>query len=128
MALGMTSGVAAAWLSACWIDDLPIGWGQSLWLDGRQVAIFRFPDGTVHATSPVCPSTGAPVMVAGIMGTRLTSEGLVHTLTGAGRKEGYRLDTGDCLASNRPRLPVYPVRVEEGRVLVGAAALQLPQA
>ena len=122
MALVMTSGVAADWLPACWIDDLSIGWGQSLWLEGRQVALFRFPDGTVHATSHACPSTGAPVMAAGIMGTRLTSEGLVHTVVGAGRKEVYRLDSGDCLTPGRPRLAIHPVRVQDGRVLVGPAA------
>lgn len=122
MTRAMTSGVAADWLPACWIDDLSIGWGHSLWLDGRQVALFRFPDGTVHATSHACPISGAPVMAAGIMGTRLTSEGLVHTVSGAGRKEVYRLDTGDCLAPGRPRLPVHPVRVQDGRVLVGPAA------
>ena len=123
MALVMTSGVAAEWLPACWIDDLSIGWGQGLWLDGRQVALFRYPDGTVHATSHACPSTGAPVMAAGIMGTRLMPEGLVHTVAGAGRKDVYRLDTGDCLTVGRPRLPIHPVRVQDGRVLIGAAAL-----
>ncbi|MGJ9403938.1 nitrite reductase small subunit NirD [Arthrobacter sp. KK5.5] len=107
------------WHDVCWFDDLETGWGEAAWIDGRQVALFRFADGSVHAADQRCPATGSQVMARGIMGGRSTDAGLVHTIASPLHKETYRLDTGECLTSPGLSLPVHRVRVEDGRLWVG---------
>ncbi|GAA3704804.1 nitrite reductase small subunit NirD [Zhihengliuella alba] len=114
----------AEWLDACRVEDLAPGWGEAAWLNGRQVALFRFPDGSVHATDQRCPATGARVMSRGIVGGRIVEGRPVRTVASPLHKEVYRLDTGECLNADGgeggsvPRLEIFPVRLEAGRVRV----------
>ncbi|WP_309082378.1 nitrite reductase (NAD(P)H) small subunit [Zhihengliuella sp.] len=111
-------------LDACRIEDLAPGWGEAAWLNGRQVALFRFPDGTVHAADQRCPATGAPVMSRGITGSRTIDGRQVRTIASPLHKEVYRLDTGECLTADGghagapPRLAIFPARLEGDRVRV----------
>ena len=45
---------------ACHIDDVPVGEGRALTLDGRRVAIFRSAGGW-YALDAVCPHRGGPL-------------------------------------------------------------------
>lgn len=107
------------WVEACWLDDLRPGWGEAAWIDGQQIALLRFADESLFAVTQKCPGTGANVMARGIMGSRNIDGELVHTIASPLHKEVYRLDTGECLNADDVDLLVYPVHVDEGRVLVG---------
>lgn len=115
------TGAGAEWLPVCWDDALETGIGHAASVGGRPVALFRFADGSVHATAHACPATGEPVMAEGIMGTRSTGDGLVATLASPSGREVYRLDTGACLGPRDLALEIYPVRVQGGRVMVRMA-------
>ncbi|MEE1621555.1 nitrite reductase small subunit NirD [Zafaria sp. Z1313] len=110
---------SATWRPACRFDDLEPGWGEAAWIDGTQVALYRFADGIVHAAGQRCPATGAQVMARGIMGSRMIDGTLVKTIASPLHKQVYRLDDGTCLGEPGLALPVYPVHVDdEGRVFV----------
>jgi nitrite reductase (NADH) small subunit len=45
---------------ACVVDDIPLGEGRALTLDGRRIAIFRSAAGW-YALDAVCPHRGGPL-------------------------------------------------------------------
>jgi nitrite reductase (NADH) small subunit len=45
---------------ACEIDDVPLGEGRAVTLDGRRIALFRTPDAW-YALDAVCPHRGGPL-------------------------------------------------------------------
>jgi nitrite reductase (NADH) small subunit len=50
----------AADLYACRVDDIPLGEGRSITLDGRRIAIFRSAAGW-YALDAACPHMGGPL-------------------------------------------------------------------
>ena len=106
------------WHDVCALEDLEVQWGEAARVAGRQVALFRVDAATVLAADHRDPHTGACVMARGILGSR----GPAVTVASPLHKEVYDLGTGLCLNGDGPALPVHPVHVVEGRVLVGLAA------
>lgn len=45
---------------ACGVDDIPLGEGRSITIDGRRIAIFRAAGGW-YAIDAVCPHRGGPL-------------------------------------------------------------------
>jgi nitrite reductase (NADH) small subunit len=70
--------------------------------------------GAVYAVGHRDPTSGAPVMARGIIGTR----GDRPTIASPLHKEVYDLGTGECLSAGAPSLPSYPVRIAQGWVEV----------
>jgi nitrite reductase (NADH) small subunit len=54
------STVAPTSLYACGVDDIPLGEGRNISLDGRRIAIFRSAAGW-FALDAVCPHRGGPL-------------------------------------------------------------------
>ena len=46
---------------ACRTQDIPLGEGRAVTLDGRRIAIFRTPDEGWFALDAVCPHRGGPL-------------------------------------------------------------------
>jgi nitrite reductase (NADH) small subunit len=103
------------WLDVCALDDLEPLWGEAARVAGRQIALFRVDATTVLAADHRDPRTGACVMARGILGSR----GGAVTVAAPLHKEVYDLATGECLSGTGPSLPVHPVAVRDGRVVVG---------
>ncbi|MCG2620492.1 nitrite reductase small subunit NirD [Arthrobacter sp. I2-34] len=106
------------WHRVCQVDDLEPCWGEAALVAGRQLALFRISDSEVYAVDQRDPATGAYVMARGIVG----SSGPRATIASPLHKEVYLLETGECLAGPEHYLPAYPVRIEDGAVVVGLAA------
>ncbi|WP_312918631.1 nitrite reductase small subunit NirD [Kocuria sp.] len=77
-------------------------------------AVFRTNDDLVFATDHRDPRSRALVMARGIVGRT----GQYHTVASPLYKETYDLATGRCVSGAEYTLPVHPVRVQDGRVLV----------
>lgn len=113
-------------VDVCALDRLTPDLGVAALLAGLQVAIFRLPDGSVHAVSNVCPFSGAAVLSRGITGSR----GEIPTIASPVYKQVFSLTDGRCLDAvgmeprpgRGPDLPVYPVRVNDGRVAIELSA------
>jgi len=84
--------------------------------DGVQVAVFRTHDGTLHALSNVDPFSGAAVLSRGIVGDRGGTPVVVSPIY----KQAFDLRTGRCLDDDAVSVAVFPARVVDGMVLVGA--------
>ena len=101
----------------CRLDDLQPERGVAALLpDGSQVAVFRTHDGAVHALSNVDPFSGAAVLSRGIVGDR----GGIPVVVSPIYKQAFDLRTGRCLDDDAVSVAVFPARVVDGMVLVGA--------
>lgn len=54
------STTATTGLYACRVDDVPLGEGRAITLDGRRIAIFRAGEGW-YAIDALCPHRGGPL-------------------------------------------------------------------
>ena len=99
----------------CAVDALLPERGVAALLGDVQIALFRTHDGEVFATGNQDPFSGANVMSRGIVGSR----GDVPTVASPMFKQVFDLRTGVCLDDPSVSLPVYPVEIVDGQVLVG---------
>ncbi|MGW7683422.1 nitrite reductase small subunit NirD [Kribbella sp. NPDC054772] len=99
----------------CRYDVLLPERGVAALLGDGQIALFRTHDGQVFAIGNTDPFSGANVMSRGIVGSR----GDVPTVASPMFKQVFDLRTGVCLDDAEVSLPVYPVRIVDGQVVVG---------
>lgn len=107
------STVTPASVYACSVDDIPLGEGRAITLDGRRIAIFRAGGGW-YAIDAVCPHRGGP-LADGIVCDRAVICPLHDRRFDL--ESGAALTTGDPVAS-------YPVDIRGERVFVTLAAAQ----
>jgi nitrite reductase (NADH) small subunit len=112
-------GRAPEWHTVCRVDELEVAWGEAALVGGEQVALFKVSDTEVYAAAHRDPATGSRVMARGILGSR----GWHRTIASPLHKQVYDLATGECYTDPGLRLPVYPVRIEDGFVSVGLPAM-----
>ncbi|MGW1346797.1 nitrite reductase small subunit NirD [Kribbella sp. NPDC002412] len=98
----------------CQYDVLLPERGVAALVGGVQIALFRTHDGSVFALGNQDPFSGANVMSRGIVGNR----GDVQTVASPMFKQVFDLRTGVCLDDPSASLPVYPVQIVDGQVLV----------
>jgi nitrite reductase (NADH) small subunit len=103
------------WTPVCRYDDLQPECGVTALLGGDQVALFRTFDGSLYAIGNQDPFTGAFVLSRGIVGTRDT----IPTVASPLHKQVFDLRTGLCLDDETIAVPVFAVRMRDGRVEVG---------
>ena len=99
----------------CAVDALLPERGVAALLGDAQIALFRTHDGEVFAIGNQDPFSGANVMSRGIVGSR----GDVPTVASPMFKQVFDLRTGACLDDPDVSLPVYPVEIVDGQVVVG---------
>jgi nitrite reductase (NADH) small subunit len=98
------------------VDEIPPDCGVAALLVGRQVAIVRVGEGErVYALSNYDPFSEAFVIARGIVGDRAGRAKIASPIY----KQSFDLETGVCLDDASVKLPIYPVRIRDGRVEVG---------
>lgn len=107
-----------AWTPVCAETDLVARSGVVVWHEGAQVALFYVPgaETEVHALDNHDPVSGANVIGRGLIGS-LKGELVVASPL---YKQHFCLRDGRCLEDDGQALRVWPVRVNEGRVEIGA--------
>ena len=110
----------ATWTTACSYDQLVPGLGVGVLLDnGKQAALFRLDDGSVHAVCNVDPFFRAAVLSRGIVGDRGGRLSVISPL----KKQAFAFDDGSCLDDPEVSVQVYPTRITpEGMVQIGIPA------
>lgn len=98
----------------CEYDVLLPERGVAALIGDVQIALFRTHDGSVFAIGNQDPFSGANVMSRGIVGSR----GDVQTVASPMFKQVFDLHTGVCLDDPSVSLPVFPVEVVDGQVMV----------
>ncbi|MBS9533336.1 nitrite reductase small subunit NirD [Mycobacterium sp. M1] len=111
-----TSNDTQVWTTACKYEDLIPGFGVAVLLDnGKQAALFRLDDGSVHAICNMDPFFKAAVLARGIVGDRAGRDVVQSPL----KKQAFALDDGSCLDNPEFSVRVYPTRItDEGYVEV----------
>lgn len=106
--------MSTTFTDVCSLDRVPPGSGVTALVGGRQVALLRADDGSVHALDNRDPFTGANVLARGIVG----EWGGRATVASPLRKQRFVLATGSCLDADDVAVTVHEVRVVDGRVQV----------
>jgi nitrite reductase (NADH) small subunit len=109
--------VTGKWVEICTYDAIYPDTGVCALIDGRQVAVFRLSDGTLHAVSNHDPFSGANVLSRGIVGDRSGEPKVASPVY----KQTFNLRTGVCYENGDVRLDVYRVRRRRGVVEVFSA-------
>ena len=117
-----TANSIESWTTACRYDHLVPGLGVGVLLpDGKQAALFRLDDGSVHAVCNIDPFFRAAVLSRGIVGDRGGRLAVISPL----KKQAFAFDDGSCLDSPGVSVQVYPTRISaEGYVEVGQPAAE----
>ena len=108
----------AEWIDVCSYDDLAPGTGAAALVDGEQIAVVKTRAGAVYAVANFDPFSKAFVLARGIVGDK----GGIPRLASPVYKQAFDLRTGACFDDPSVRVPVYPVTVARGRILVGRSA------
>jgi nitrite reductase (NADH) small subunit len=102
------------WIDIGALDDIPLRGARTVKTSAGCVAVFRTGETEVFATSNTCPHRGGPL-----------AEGIVH-----GRKVTcplhnwvFDLQSGEAQGADEGQIATYPVRVEDGRLLIDAAVV-----
>lgn len=104
------------WIEVCESDDLQPDSGVCALVEGRQVAIFFMPkESMVYAVGNFDPIGKANVLSRGVIGDINGQPVVASPLY----KQHFNLINGACLEDESVTIPVYTVRIENGRVQVG---------
>jgi nitrite reductase (NADH) small subunit len=112
--------VNTTWRTVCMRNDLVPNSGVVAWLDGAQIALFFLPDeeggGRVFAVDNRDPRSGANVIGRGLIANLADKLVVAAPLY----KQHFGLEDGVCVETPDERLRVWPVRLRDDRVEVGA--------
>ena len=112
---------AHPWVDVCDMAVIPRNTGVCARVDGLPIAIFRVgDDDRLFALSNIDPATGVSVLSRGILGDLQGEKVVASPLY----KQHYSLATGRCLEDGALSVPVYPVLLQEGRVMVSSQPLR----
>ncbi|MDW3204362.1 MAG: nitrite reductase small subunit NirD [Alphaproteobacteria bacterium] len=103
------------WIDIGEMDAIPRRGARVVKTAAACVAIFRTEADEVFALDDRCPHKGGPL-----------SDGIVHgkSVTCPLHNWVFDFDTGRCTGPDEGAVAVYPVRVENGRILIDAARLR----
>ena len=105
------------WIDVCHLDDITPNTGVGALIAGQSVALFRVGnEKRIYALSNKDPFSQANVMARGIIGD-LQGERVIASPI---YKQHFSLATGRCLEDKDQKLLVFPTKIENGRVWVGA--------
>ena len=100
----------SSWHKACALEDVWEGAPLGVEVEGKPIGLYRFGD-EIHAVGNICPHQKDVKLSEGYL------EG--DTIECPMHQSCFHVKTGKVLGPPaREDLPVYPVRVEDGQVLV----------
>jgi nitrite reductase (NADH) small subunit len=103
--------IIAEWLDIGPVDQLPALGARTLPVQGGdEIAIFRTANGQIYALINKCPHKHGPL-----------SQGIVHDTTVTCPLHNWRISliTGEALGDDQGCVPIIPVKVDGGRILIG---------
>ena len=101
---------STCWVEACTVEDVPYIEGRRVVINGFYVGIFNTEEG-FYAIGEVCPHMGGPLSDGEVAGTIVSCP--LH-----GSK--IEMKTGCVQNGDLSRVLTFPVKVEDGKVLVDA--------
>ena len=102
------------WVAVCGLEDIVPNTGMCALVGERQIAVFRLDDDRVYAIDNHDPFSRANVLSRGIVGD-LKGELVVASPV---YKQHFSLRSGQCLEDPDVRIPVYPVKLQDGFIFI----------
>ena len=98
-----------SWIDIGALEDVPLRGARTVKTRAGCVAIFRTAEAEVFATGGTCPHRSGPL-----------AEGIVHDrkVTCPLHNWVFDLETGEAQGADEGRIPTFPIRVEDGRLLL----------
>ena len=102
------------WIDIGALEDIPLRGARKVKTRSGCIAVFRTGEAEVFATSNTCPHKQGPL-----------NEGIVHArkVTCPLHNWVFDLETGEALGADEGRIETYPVKIEDGRLLLDASVL-----
>lgn len=102
-----------SWIDIGTLDDVPLRGARMVKTPAGCIALFRTAEEEVFAASNTCPHKGGPL-----------ADGIVHAqkITCPLHNWVFDLNTGEALGEDA-RIATYPVRIEDGRILLDAESV-----
>jgi len=111
-----TNEKPVTWFTACLTKDVPANGGVCVKLGDEQIALFQFSRrGEWYATQNLCPHRRQMALSRGIIGSQNDEPKIACPF----HKKTFSLATGECLSGDECKIQTYPVKVENGKVLIG---------
>ncbi|MEX0350645.1 MAG: nitrite reductase small subunit NirD [Paracoccaceae bacterium] len=103
-----------SWIDIGAIDEVPLRGARLVKTHIGCIAVFRTAEAEVFAATNSCPHKGGPL-----------SEGIVHgqSVTCPLHNWVFDLNTGEAQGADDGRITTYPVRIEDGRILLDDTAV-----
>jgi nitrite reductase (NADH) small subunit len=103
-----------SWVDIGALSDVPELGARLVKTPAGCVAVFRTGPDEVFAVSDRCPHKGGPLSEGIVHGTKVTCP--LHNWV-------FSLETGEAQGADEGRIATYPIRVEDGRLLLDITAL-----
>lgn len=103
-----------SWIDIGALEDVPLRGARTIRTKSGCVAVFRTDTSEIFATGGTCPHKGGPLVEGIVHGRKVTCP--LHNWV-------FDLETGEAQGADDGRIPVYPVKVDAGRILIDAALL-----
>ncbi len=104
-----------SWIDVGQLDDIPLRGARVVKTKAGCIALFRTDEAEVFATSSRCAHKGGPLAEGMVHGRKVTCP--LHAWV-------YSLETGEALGDDQGRIETYPVKVEDGRILLDVATIR----
>ncbi|WP_172300418.1 nitrite reductase small subunit NirD [Pseudoruegeria sp. HB172150] len=103
-----------SWIDLGPIDEIPVRGARLVKTHVGCIGLFRTAEAEVFAAANKCPHKGGPL-----------SEGIIHgqKVTCPLHNWVFDLNTGEAQGADQGRIETYPVRLEDGRVLLDAESV-----
>ena len=102
------------WQDICAVTDIPVLGSRVIKGDKHDIALFRTSNDEVFALADRCPHKGGPLSEGIVHGTRVTCP--LHNRV-------FSLESGEAQGADEGRIATYPIRIENGRLMLDTAAL-----
>ncbi len=104
------------WLDICEERSLPAFGGIAAWVEGKAVAIFNLGEQGIFAMDNIDPATGVSVLSRGLI---CDLQGDIFVASPL-HKQHYSLTDGRCLEDESLSVNLYPIKCEQGKVLINS--------
>jgi nitrite reductase (NADH) large subunit len=107
--------IQTSWVKVGRVTDFPVDSGRAIRHGAAQIAVYNFSSrGEWYATQNMCPHMRDMVLSRGLLGDQKG----IPKVACPQHKKTFSLKNGDCLSGDNLKIRTFPVRIEDGNVLV----------
>jgi nitrite reductase (NADH) large subunit len=107
--------IQTSWVRVGRVEDFPLDSGMAVRHGNAQIAVYNFSSrGEWYATQNMCPHMRDMVLARGLLG----DQGGIPKVACPQHKKTFSLKNGECLSGDQLRIRTFPIRIEDGEVMV----------